>query len=417
MRVLTTRFVGAVIVAACAAVAGGCGSDDDSGTGSGKQPATAPDAAVDAAPPELDLQVVGRFDSPVHAVSVPGTDMMAVVEQRGRVLLVTELGCATAETCPPKPRTTGRTVIDLRGDVSTGSEQGLLGLAFHPSWPEDPRVFVNYTDRDGDTRIEVWNLPSAEVPAQRDQELMRIVQPYDNHNGGHVVFGPDGFLYVGVGDGGSGGDPEDRAQSTDDLLGSILRLDVDAGGDRGYAPAPGNVTQGAEEVWAIGLRNPWRFSFDAETGDLWIGDVGQDEREEINAVAGDALDQRDTRNFGWRIREGFRPFDDSGTKGPGQRVDPVLDYGRDDGCSVTGGVVYRGRMLPDLRGWYLFGDLCADELRLVRSEGVPGTQPTEGELAWTSRDGMGRIVSFGATRQGEVLVVSIDGEISQVVPA
>jgi len=406
-------------------VASGCGGGGESGGGSssanGGAPTTKMDgggvdgASANGAPPKLALREVGRFDQPVHVVAVPGTDQMAVVEKGGRVLVVSGMVCSARDKCPSTPVTQGVTVLDIRSSVSGSSEQGLLGFAFHPKWPDDPRIFIDYTDADGATHIEAWSLTSATGTATRERELLRIEQPYENHNGGHVAFGPDGLLYIAMGDGGSAGDPEDRAQSDDERLGKLLRLDIDGGGERGYAIPKGNHAGGAPEIWALGLRNPWRFSFDRTLGDLWIGDVGQDSFEEIDAVTKASLGAAETPNFEWRQREGFGSFDDAGSIGPGTRTPPVLDYPRKDGCSVTGGVVYRGEDIPALDGWYVFADFCASDLRLLRADGVPGSSRTRGELAWKTAKGVEQPASFGETQRGEILLVSLGGGIDQIV--
>jgi hypothetical protein len=399
----------AVSLVALALLAGGCGSDDD--PASRAQDEGSPSSTF--TPPSFELVEVGRFEQPVHALPVPGTDLVAVVEQGGRVLVVEDLGCADRGRCPDEPASDGDVVVDLSGEVSDGGEQGLLGMTFHPDWPQDPRIFLNYTDRSGDTRIEAWTMQSPTSSARRDRELLRIDQPFENHNGGHLAFGPDRLLYIGMGDGGSGGDPGDRAQQPDDLLGKLLRIDVDGGGERGYAIPPGNVAADSP-VWAIGLRNPWRFSFDSTSGDLWIGDVGQDEREEIDVLPRARLDDGVRPNFEWRLREGTQPFDDSGRTGPGPMVEPVLDYGRTDGCSVTGGVVYRGRLLPDLVGAYVFADFCGDDLRLIDAKQAV----TDGQIdSWASRPGLAQVASIAEVQRGELLVLSLDGTIAQVVPS
>lgn len=405
LRSGTIWWLLSILLALVLALAACGGSANDDGHGSS--------ARGDGGAPAITLELVGRFDQPLHALPVPDTDLVAVVEKGGRVLVVEGMRCTAADACPDEPISAGRTVIDIRDEVSTGSEQGLLGMAFHPGWPDDPRVFINYTDTAGDTRVEAWELDTPKGKARRIGELLRIEQPFPNHNGGHLAFGPDDLLYVGTGDGGSAGDPADRAQDSDELLGKLLRLDVSRDG-AGYGIPDGNLQGGAEEAWALGLRNPWRFSFDSKTDALWIADVGQDEREEINALDRSQL-QGTTPNFGWRRREGFREFDTSGITGPGRLVQPVLDYGRDEGCSVTGGVVYRGELVPALRGWYLFADFCADDLRLLEAEGVPGTQPARGALERSSVPGVEQVASFAEVQDGEVLVVSLAGGVHQVV--
>ena len=411
MAVRTRIPLLALLCAVCAIGLAACGDDD------GSVASTRSDTGSDAFP-ALELAQVGAFDMPVAAVPVPGTDQVAVVEQGGRVLVVSGMSCVDSDRCPDEPVDDGDVILDLGDRVSAGGERGLLGLAFHPDWPDDPRIFIDYTDSRGATRVEAWTLAAPTASAERATELLRIPQPYANHNGGHLAFGPDGLLYVGTGDGGSGGDPGDRAQEGDELLGKLLRLDVDAGGERGYGIPEGNLAagDGAEQVWAVGLRNPWRFSFDPKTGDLWIGDVGQASWEEIDALAADELDGP-TPNFGWRRFEGYESFDDSGQVGPGELVEPVLAYGRDAGCSITGGVVYRGEQVPALDGWYLFGDFCADDVRALRSDDVPGGSFESGELDWQSFDGVGSIVSFATVQGGEVLALSLRGGVYQVVEA
>lgn len=315
IALLLLLLLGALVLAACGGEDdGGSSSSSDSGSGADTEAATTPAGSGGA--PKLRLVEVGRFEAPVHALAVPGTDLVAIVEKGGRVRVVANLACVGVDRCPAKPATTGDVIVDLRDEVSDGSEQGLLGMAFHPSWPDDPRIFLNYTDAEGATRIEAWELTTPTGRATRTRELLRIEQPYENHNGGHLAFGPDGLLYIGTGDGGSGGDPEDRAQKDDDLLGKLLRLDVDGGGERGYAIPDGNVDDGAPEAWAIGLRNPWRFSFDSETGDLWIGDVGQSEFEEIDALTKAQLGDGSTRTSGGDCARATRRSTTAGRPGP-----------------------------------------------------------------------------------------------------
>lgn len=396
-------------------VAAGCAESKrkDIGLPSAARPAKKPARAV----PALKLMPVARFERPINVTAVPETDVVLVAEQTGRVLAVEGLGCARVETCPSRLVEQGALVIDIRSRVSTGGEQGLLGLAIHPRWPSDDRIFLNYTARDGSTRVEEWHLGAPTAKASRKRELMRIAQPYENHNGGQLLFGPDGLLYIGTGDGGSSGDPEDRAQEDDELLGKILRINVDSKSERGYDIPTGNSSKGAAEVWALGLRNPWRFSFDAKTGDLWIGDVGQDSEEEVNAISNQQVNRNETMNFGWRRFEGFTVFDASGRKGAGIMVDPVLSYGRADGCSVTGGIVYRGKSIPLLRGWYVFADYCGQQLRLLDGRGVPGQSFKQGELKWTRSSPIAQAVSFAEIRDNELLVMSHDGTIYQVLAA
>ncbi|PWH15159.1 MAG: glucose dehydrogenase [Anaerolineae bacterium] len=341
------------------------------------------------------VEVVNGLRSPVGlGAAQDGSGRLFILEQEGRVRVW------QGGQLAPEP------FLDLRDRVgSQGSEQGLLGIAFHPRYRENGTFYVNYTDRKGDTviaRFQADSPSSNTVSAASEQILLRVAQPYANHNGGATVFGLDGYLYLGLGDGGSAGDPQNNAQSLNTHLGKILRLDVDGGSP--YAIPPSNPFiqgGGLAEIWAYGLRNPWRFAFDRKTGDLYIGDVGQNKWEEINYlpanVSGDL-------NFGWKYFEGTHPYE--GTPAAGLTlIPPIYEYGHDQGCSVTGGVVYRGTRLPEWEGIYLFGDYCAgwvDGLRRLPD----GT--------WSYQrlfNGLGRIASFGEDEQGEVYVIDHGGTI------
>ena len=255
--------------------------------------------------------------------------------------------------------------LDISDRVLESFEQGLLGLALHPDWPDDARAYVHYSSRegDGDTVLSEFRVTDDPLPPRLDPTTERVLltvdQPYANHNGGQLAFGPDGLLYMGLGDGGSGGDPHGNGQNPDVLLGKILRIDVDDGD--AYAIPPENPFAdggGAPEVLLVGLRNPWRFSFDRETGLLWIGDAGQNAAEEIDRVdpVADA-----GANLGWNVMEGSQCFSQPTCSIDGLTL-PLAEYGRDLGCSVIGGYVYRGEAIGDLRGWYLFSDYCAGTL-------------------------------------------------------
>lgn len=296
--------------------------------------------------------------------------------------------------------------LDIRHRVgSQGSEQGLLGLAFHPRYKENGFFFVNYTDKKGDTVIARFQR-SQTSPDRADPEsesvLLRIAQPYPNHNGGATVFGPDGYLYLGLGDGGSAGDPLGNGQSLQTLLGKILRLDVELG--EPYAiPADNPFAEGGglAEIWAYGLRNPWRFAFDRQTGDLYIGDVGQNKWEEIDFLPAGS---QGGANFGWNFMEGLHPYQGNPAEGL-MLIPPVAEYGHEAGCSVTGGVVYRGSALPEWNGIYLYGDYCSGFVRgLIRTA----------DGSWQEMqlyDSVARIASFGEDEQGEVYLVSHGGQI------
>ncbi|HET6360685.1 MAG TPA: PQQ-dependent sugar dehydrogenase [Gemmatimonadota bacterium] len=346
--------------------------------------------------------IVEGLDFPVWLTSPPGDPRLFVVEKGGQVMIV-DNGAVL-----PTP------FLDLRGEVSTGSEQGLLSLAFHPDYSSNGRFFVNFTDSGGDTRIVEYRVSQGD-PDRADAGSARVVltieQPFSNHNGGLVLFGPDGMLYVGMGDGGSGGDPQGNGQNLSALLGKLLRIDVDGG--QPYAVPDDNPfvdTAGARpEVWAYGLRNPWRFSFDRDTGDLYIADVGQNRIEEVNAVegAGEGL------NYGWNVMEGtscFEPRDGCDLDG---LTLPVTEYDHGDGCSVTGGYVYRGDAIPELRGTYLYSDHCSGFVRGFRlASGQAAGERRFPELEPADNS----VTSFGEDSEGELYIITGGGGVHKIVP-
>ncbi len=291
-------------------------------------------------------------------------------------------------------------VLDLSGVVSTGGERGLLGLAVDP---DGDRLYADYTNTDGDTEIRSWPIENGvPVGEAADGVLhLEIGQPYPNHNGGNLVFGPDGLLWIGTGDGGSGGDPDEVAQDPSSLRGKMLRVEPDPAGGV-LAPSTNPAWGGRPEVWGIGLRNPWRYSFDRATNLLWIADVGQNEVEEVTVVAPDA----DRPNFGWDVVEGSRNFE--GTADPAFTM-PVVEYLHDEGCSVTGGYVYRGTAIPSLFGWYLFGDFCGGWIRAV-----PADDPEQVPVELLADAGVA--VSFAELADGELLFLTPDG-IHRIVAA
>ena len=347
--------------------------------------------AVAAAGSAVGLKPVGSgFNSAVGVVQAPGEQRLLVMERTGVV----------------RPITAGRpgaAWLDIRDRVgSEGLEQGLLGLAFAPDFTRSGRFYVNYTNRRGDTRVvEFRTRPGARrVSARTARVVLTQRQPYANHNGGALAFGPDRMLYVALGDGGGQRDPGNLAGSTASLLGKVLRIDPSrrtAG--RGYSIPAGNpfvgVANARPEVWALGLRNPWRITFDRATGDLWIGDVGQNDREEVDvARAGQSgLD------FGWSRREGTSDF--KGGPRTARETDPVAEYTHDEGCSVTGGYVYRGTAVPSLAGRYVYADWCSGRSWSVDAAS-PGT-PREmtGEIG-----GIPGVTSFGEDRSGNLYVVT-----------
>lgn len=286
---------------------------------------------------------------------------------------------------------------------SDGNEQGLLGMAFHPSYTENGFFYVNYTDNNGDTVIARYQVTADPNLADSNSEvgLLFVDQPFRNHNGGGLAFGPDGYLYAGLGDGGSAGDPNGNGQSLDTLLGKLLRLDVDSA--EPYAIPADNPF--GNEIWAYGLRNPWRFSFDRANSDLFIGDVGQGNWEEIDYLPAGTPGGT---NFGWDYLEGTHPFEGTPPQ-DAQLVPPVAEYNHGEGCSVTGGYVYRGSM-PEWNGIYLYGDYCSTTVwGLIRSG--------EGWQNQVLFGAPGSITSFGQDEAGEVYIVTDGGQVLRLIPS
>jgi glucose/arabinose dehydrogenase len=300
--------------------------------------------------------------------------------------------------------------LDLTGTTSTGGERGLLGMAFHPNYAENGYFFVNYTNTSGNTviaRYQVSANPNVANPSSATV-IMTINQPYSNHNGGHIAFGPDGYLYIGMGDGGSGGDPQNYAQNKLSRLGKMLRIDVDSASP--YAIPPSNPyvgnSQYLPEIWAIGLRNPWKFSFDRQTGDLWIGDVGQNTQEEIDfEPAGSAGGY----NWGWRCYEGNVSHNTSGCQSQSNYNAPIMTYTHAASfCSITGGIVHRGNQQPALNGIYFHGDYCNAGLHAIRPNGSGGYTTTN--MASTG----GAVTAFGEDNNGELYFAKHNGSIMKI---
>ena len=333
-----------------------------------------------------------------------GSNRLFIVE-RGGVIKVLQPGASTPSV-----------FLDITSRVVSGGEQGLLGLAFHPQYAQNGRFFVNYTDRNGDTHIAEFRASSnPDVADPTSERLVLFVrQPFDNHNGGGLAFGNDGLLYIALGDGGSGGDPQGNGQSLSTLLGKMLRIDVNQGSPYGIpADNPFASRTGAREVWSYGLRNPWRFAFDRATGDLYIGDVGQGAREEVDVGL---ASRRGGENWGWNVMEGTRCFrPSSGCNTSGLEL-PAVDYDRSGGsCAVTGGVVYRGCRLPGYAGTYFYADYCSAFVRSFRLEGGRAVDQRD----WTSSLGRGldSPTAFGVDADGEAYIVDRDGELYRIVPA
>jgi len=343
--------------------------------------------------------VVSGLSSPVWLTAPPGDPRLFVVEQRGTIRIVKD------GSLLPEP------FLDLRPAVASGGERGLLGLAFHPDYASNGRFYVDYTDPQGDTRVVAYRVsasdPDRADPASGDT-ILAVDQPYSNHNGGLVTFGPDGMLYVGLGDGGSGGDPRGNGQNRGTLLGAILRLDVDGGSP--YRIPPDNPFVGQAgfrgEIWAWGLRNPWRYSFDPASGLLYIADVGQNDWEEINAEPA----RSGGLNYGWNVMEGRHCYGSSSCDAQGL-VQPILEYDHRDGCSITGGFVYRGSAMPDLQGTYFYSDYCSGWLRSLRYDGTAVGE----ERSWDVGS-LGQVLSFGEDAAGELYVLSANGTVYRLDP-
>jgi glucose/arabinose dehydrogenase len=362
---------------------------------------------------ELATQQIVELDQPIALAARPSTPDLYIAQRDGRVRLVKVTEPAPGGTGPIRYQLQNTPVLDLRGEVLVGEEQGLLGLAFST---DGRTMYVDFTARpDGQTVVLEYHLGDrATVDLGSRRELLEVDQPAANHNGGQLVVGPDGYLYIGLGDGGGGGDPDQRAQDRDDLLGKILRIDPEAPrGERAYGIPAGNPfadgEDGAPEVWAYGLRNPWRFTFDEGTGDLWIADVGQDAWEEIDWLpATGGFDAGRGANLGWDRMEGTHPVD--GENPPGATL-PIFEYSHDEGCSIIGGYVYRGDAIEELRGTYLFADYCAPGLR--------GIQVDDGTViddrTWAL--GADALFSFGQDRDGEVFLLRSSGPVLKLVQA
>lgn len=338
------------------------------------------------------------FQRPVNlANAMDGSGRLFILEQRGIIQVLSN------DEILPTP------FLDIQDRVgSQGNEQGLMGIAFHPDFKNNGIFFVDYTDLNGNTVIARYTAAPDVLPADQnadpasEQILLQITQPYSNHNGGQILFGPDGMLWIGMGDGGNQGDPLGNAQSLQSLLGKILRIDVDHGSPY-TIPADNPFVSGGglPEIWAYGLRNPWGLEFDALTGDLFIGDVGQDQWEEIDFLP--ANFSAVPANFGWNLLEGNHPYKGSGQMTPENYIAPVYEYSHDLGCSVTGGMVYRGKKLPAFYGIYLFGDYCSGTIwGLIHPEGQEWQAV---QLFQTAA----KISSFGSDEQGELYFLDLNG--------
>ena len=344
----------------------------------------------------LELSRIGGFDAPVYVEDAPGApSLVFVVEQPGSIRVVR------------RGKTLNRAFLDIRDRVLYGGEQGLLSMAFDPGYERNRRFYVYYVNRAGNIEVDAFRASkrnSTKAKARSREKVIVIPHPInENHNGGQLQFGPDGHLYLGTGDGGSGGDPEGNAQNRNSLLGKLLRIDPRKNG--GYSTPKSNPFRGgggADEVYALGLRNPYRFSFDSETDDIFIGDVGQELWEEV-----DRVDKGHLRgaNFGWDIFEGDHDFDGGGT--PSNYEAPIFEYSSANGtnnCAITGGYVVRDFHLPSLAGIYLYGDYCGGEIRMFDPSDPEGTDVSTGlEVSSLS--------SFGEGPFSRIYVTSLDGAV------
>jgi glucose/arabinose dehydrogenase len=385
-----------LVATGAAVVAVGCGSGDAASATTAPASggvATAPVTAQATGGMRL-VEVRGGLGDAVDVVPAPGQpNRLYVVQQSGRIRILDH------------GRLLPGSFLDISAQVSSGGERGLLGLAFHPGYASNGRFYVDYTNRSGDTRVVQYRRASA-TRANRGsaRTLLAIHQPFANHNGGDLVFGPDGDLYVGMGDGGGGGDPEGNGQDVGTLLGKLLRIDVDRrSGGRPYAIPAGNPFArggGRPEIYAYGLRNPWRFSFDRARGDLWIGDVGQNRFEEIDYRP---KGRGAGANFGWNAFEGRGRYSGGGPLRAGSTpVAPVAQYPHTEGCSVTGGFVYRGTAVPPLRGRYVYADYCSGRVWSMRAGPRPGGVRAETGLGVS----LSNVTSFGEGTNGELYLLA-----------
>lgn len=349
--------------------------------------------------PVVSAEIVGEFDQPIDLAVRAGDDALWIVEQSGRVV-----------RADGDVRTTA---LDLSSRISTGGEQGLLGLAFAP---DGDTAYVNFTDADGVTTIAEYPVADdATLVAASERLVLQVPQPYSNHNAGDLAFGPDGMLYIPLGDGGSGGDPDRNGSNPETLLGSLLRIDPAPSDGRPYTiphdnpfaagPFAGGIA-GAPEVWAWGLRNPWKIAFDPVTGDLWIPDVGQNEFEEINVVdAADGTAAGRGADFGWSAFEGTERFDDD-VADSGRATTPVLTYSHADGCSISGGEPYRGASIPELAPAFVYSDYCS---------GTIWALDLAGGRNLTLLEGFDSVASVRAGPDGELYVLQRSGTVSRLV--
>ncbi len=391
---------------------GGASSEGEGDEGDEAEPAAElPAPAWDEL--ALELEPMTELEVPISLAARSGSQDLYIAQRGGVIRRVvrqfTDRGIERIDL-------SNRAMLDLTGQVSLDGERGLLDLAFST---DSRYLYVSYTDLDGATVIAEYDVNRSEVAdVESRRELLRIPQPYANHNGGDIDLGPDGYLYVALGDGGSSNDPDGNGQNPDTLLGSVLRIDPYGIGDEAYSIPPGNPFaagspgegEGRPEIWLTGVRNPWRMSFDSLTGDLWIADVGQDAYEEVNVLRAGSDEGGFGANLGWPAMEGFSETGNGSV--PGDAVAPIAVYPHGDGnCSVTGGFVYRGVLNPLLDGVYLFGDYCSGTLwGLHQVEGQTQVWPLSTSAA------PGELVSIDEGPDGEAYIVQAGGVVARLEP-
>ncbi|MEU0642458.1 PQQ-dependent sugar dehydrogenase [Streptomyces umbrinus] len=376
VRTRSTAFIGTICLVASLALT----------TASADEPAAPRQAA------KVALKEVARAQNPIAGAAGPGGTVW-IAERAGTVRVLDDKGL-------------GEPVLDISDETTTDGERGLLGIAFDKKFAH---FYISYTNLEGTSTVDEFAVRHGKIRPNTRRTVITQTQPYSNHNGGDIRFGPDGYLYIALGDGGSGGDPHGNGQNLDTLLGKMLRIDPQGG--KPYAIPRDNPfvndPNAKDEIWAYGLRNPWRFSFDARTGDLLIADVGQNDWEEIDWAPAKS---RGGENYGWSQMEGTHPF--RGGTEPANHVPPVHEYDRTGlGCAVTGGYVYRGRAIPDLKGQYVFSDYCDGTLRTLRMKN--GKVTGESDLGVNG----GEVISFVQGGDGELYVLGIGGSVSRIDPA
>jgi glucose/arabinose dehydrogenase len=402
-------LAGALVLAALIAPGSASGWPAPAFTDAGVRDAAGAPGGATGVTIALDQRVQG-LDDPVFITDAgDGTNRYFIVEQTGRIKIWV-----------PGTGVRGTPFLNLSSEISTGGERGLLGLAFHPNYETNRRLYVYLTRGDGDIVIREYKAKSADpnrVKKDTRRQVLRIEHSANtNHNGGMLVFGPDGYLYLATGDGGSSDDPNNNGQRKDTLLGKMLRIDVDGRtGGKPYGIPPSNPyvgEAGKNEIWQRGLRNPWRFSFDAANGNLWIGDVGQDQWEEVDRAIDTASGPGRGINWGWDVLEGTHCHEPSSGCNRTGKTDPVTEYANSGSsrCAVTGGYVYRGTAIPALQGSYVFADYCTGEIFSIAANAADGVNPSL--VLNTSA----LISSFGERPNGELFVVDRGGRIYQVVP-